>query len=86
MNGYCIGGKCMCSPGYRGDSCEKPIYDEYFMDGILPLMGEGEDGWINGPDWNNAGGIVDLGGEGEAFTPEGDEFFSENDRTFELEG
>jgi len=76
MNGYCLSGKCMCASGYDGDACETPMYSEIFMDGELPMLGEGEDGWVNGPDWNNAGSLTPR--DGEAFTPAGDTYFSDN--------
>jgi len=50
----------MCASGYDGDACETPMYSEIFMDGELPMLGEGEAGWVNGPDWNNAGSITPV--------------------------
>jgi len=44
------------------------------------MMGEGEDGWLNGPAYNNAGSLIALTQEGEDFTPSGDTYFSNNSK------
>jgi len=65
-----MAGTCICSPGFTGLNCETMMLSELFMDGELPLNGEGEAGWVDGPAYNNAGGLFPLS-EGEDFTPSG---------------